>query len=859
MKQSAAVILTIGEGNLETIGFPFTLRILRDDRLQRSFEGRLPAAPDLAADYPKWQQGYRHLSHPTLISIPKGQVTNVGRIDDCQAAAAALEASLNRWLMQGTVVNALIVPLVQTLPQAKGLKFFIQTSDPLLQRLPWQVWAFLAQTYPDVEVILSSDYRPSGVRLKSPVRLLAIEGDTTGTQARLDLTAIESIPNIQITQLKQPTQAALRDCLWDQSWDILLFMGHSRSADRTGEIQLNPTETLSLDELHEVLQYSVENGLQLAIVNSCDGVGIAAKLADLKIPYTIAMREAIPDVIAQTFLQTFLKTFSQGKSLHQSVNLARRKLQERQGQFPCASWLPVIYQNPAAPEMRYPKPVTIGRQGKAFLYACLGLLLALLFFVARQTIFPTNPPVNPAIATNQPPPIDERAIYNARRSLGEQRLGEYHQVDRLLGDYQEDEYNKNDIETLNAAHEAFQRQDYPQAAKQFSAFTQLHERPEISIYANNAMIHATQTKPIATVAASVPIKGNNPGTAEEMLRGIAQAQQEQIKNGHPIEVMIVADGNGESNDIHDLMSLIAQHIVDDPEIKAVIGPNAADAAKTAASLYYNKLMMVTPTAFMAEFDGRGQYVYRMLPFRRELTQPLAQYVDRNGRKDTIAICVDRRSPDNGELAAAFSETRHKTDSIQPCIPTLSVESLSSRLKDDRAQRILIAPHIEHMSDAVNAVKVAKSLGLRLLGSPTFFADRMLQPRNAQSLEGMVFYAPWSPTKAKIAKSMPFDQWKRHITWRTATSYDTFNTIATGLVKEFSQNQGTTRQGLSSFFQTCKSQTCHNGITGKIQFSSSGDRINELPDGELLEIKRVAQAKWQFCSVDRPQECPTAKP
>jgi branched-chain amino acid transport system substrate-binding protein len=861
MKQSAAIILTIGAGNLETIGFPFTLRILCDDRLQRSFEGHLPADPHLGAAYHQWEQHYRSLGHASLISIPKTQVTNVGRIDDCQAAAAALASAINHWLMQGSVVNALIVPLVQTLPQAKGLKFFIQTSDRVLQRLPWQVWQFLAQTYPDAEVMLSSDYRPGVVRLEPPVRLLAIEGDTTGTQAKLDLTAIAAIPSIQITQLKQPTQADLRDCLWDHSWDILLFMGHSRSTDRTGEIQLNATETLSLDELHEVLQYSVENGLQLAIVNSCDGVGIAAKLADLKIPYTIAMREAIPDVIAQTFLQTFLKTFSQGKSLHQSVHLARRKLQDNQGQFPCASWLPVIYQNPAAPEMRYPQAVTIGRRWKAFFYAGLGFLMALLLFVVRQTIFPVPVTVSPAIAVNQPTPIDTAAIYASRRSLGEHLLGEYHEVNQSLDKYQEYDYDENAIATLNAASDAFKRQDYAQAAKQFQAFNQQHERPEILIYANNAMIRSGSKPAIARVAASVPIGGNNPGTAEEMLRGIAQAQQMQIKRGHPIEVMIVADGNGKDKDNHELMPSLARNIVDDAAIKAVIGPNAADAAKAAAKIYFDRLLMVTPTTFMAELDGRGKYIYRMLPFRQELTQNLAAYATRAAKKTSIAICVDGRSQDNGELAAAFTEmpTPSEIVPIQPCIPELSVAAITTSLKDDQAQSILIAPHIEHMSAAVNVAKIAKRQGLKLLGTPTFFADAMLRPETAPSLEGMVFYAPWSPAKAAVAQANIFaPQWQHHVTWRTATSYDTFQTIAAGLIQEFAGSKTTTRKGLYQFFKDCKSRVCYEGITGGVQFSSAGNRTSthDLTYAELLEIRQTSPDQWQFCAIDRPQECAT---
>jgi branched-chain amino acid transport system substrate-binding protein len=834
MKQRTSVILKIEAGNLKTTGFPFTLRILGNDQI---FEGHLPPAPELPDRFEQWRELSNHLGHRVLITTPTTQVTNVDIVDDCYAAAIALETAINHWLGQSSVMNSLFVPLFRALPEAPGLKFFVQTSDPLLQRLPWQVWQLLTQTYPDVEVILSAELRPSAVRFKLPVRILAIEGDTSGTNASLDLGAIERIPGIQVIPLKQPTKEQLQDCLWDESFDILLFMGHSRSQGRTGEIALNAHETpLSLDELHETFKYSAKNGLKLAIFNSCDGVGIASKLADLRIPYTIAMREPIPDVIAQSFLQTLLKQFAQRKSLHESVSIARRKLQESQGRFPCAAWLPVIYQNPAAPDMRFPRVVTIGRRWKLFLFGLLAFGLALIVGLLSNFNRPIAPAANPV--------IDTAKIYAERTSLGDRLLSQCsltHQAD------------------LKAALAAFATPNYDSAAQEFQTFLKRHECPEITIYANNAAIRASQKPLIGRVAASVPIGGNNPETAEEMLRGIAQAQQESVDQGHPIEVMVIADANGKTPNNKELMSLIAERVVDDMTIKAVIGPNAADAAKAAASIYFDKLIMVTPTAFMAELDGRGQYVYRMLPFRKDLTQPLAQYTDRNPQQDVIAICVDQRSPDNGELAAAFNETRHKTDPIQPCIPKMSAEALTSRLKADRAQRILIAPHIEHMADAVNTAQVAKRQGLKLLGSPTFFADAMLQPQNAQALEGMVFYSPWSPPKAQLAQRYTFAQWQHHVTWRTATSYDAFNTIAAGLIQEFRRTQSTTRAGLARFFQTCKSQACDDGITGKVQFSPSGDRVNDqLIDDELLEIKRVGQDQWAFCSVDRPKECPSIK-
>ncbi len=95
------------------------------------------------------------------------------------------------------------------------------------------------------------------------------------------------------------------------------------------------------------LKKAIQQGLTLAIFNSCDGLGLATNLADLQIPQIIVMREPVPDRVAAEFLKNFLTAFSGGQPLYQSVREAREKLQGLEDQFPCATWLPVICQNPA--------------------------------------------------------------------------------------------------------------------------------------------------------------------------------------------------------------------------------------------------------------------------------------------------------------------------------------------------------------------------------------------------------------------------------------------------------------------------------------------------------------------------------
>ena len=59
------------------------------------------------------------------------------------------------------------------------------------------------------------------------------------------------------------------------------------------------------------------------------------------------MREPIPDNVAHEFLKSFLEAFARGESFYLAVREAREKLQGLEDRYPCATWLPVICQNPA--------------------------------------------------------------------------------------------------------------------------------------------------------------------------------------------------------------------------------------------------------------------------------------------------------------------------------------------------------------------------------------------------------------------------------------------------------------------------------------------------------------------------------
>lgn len=353
------VILTLIDGSFEQ-GFIVILRINENDapsRTENQVIGRLPPAPNILLEafnqwqsaYDRWQSVYRQ----TVMQAPRikpklGQVTNFS----CHQLGSNLAKYLNEWLdCDINEWQKIRQQLLLKLSQKDEIQVIIQTEDLRLRQLPWHLWKLFDEDYKKAEIALgNSEYQTSPSRLvtTNKVRILAILGDSTGINVQADKAALEQLPNAEITFLTEPQRKQLNNQLWDQQWDILFFAGHSFSEvdGSTGQISINRNEKLSLKNLKNALTKAIGRGLQLAIFNSCDGLGLAQELADLHIPQIIVMRKSVPDLVAQEFLKHFLKIFAQGTSLYLSVREAREKLQGIEDQFPCATWLPVICQNP---------------------------------------------------------------------------------------------------------------------------------------------------------------------------------------------------------------------------------------------------------------------------------------------------------------------------------------------------------------------------------------------------------------------------------------------------------------------------------------------------------------------------------
>jgi WD40 repeat protein len=363
---SKSVVISLGTGDLNN-GFPnVTARLWSSgNSFPQQFIGSLPAAPSLVELCQNWQLNYKnvcgrqHLRSLLVeddddLEIDEGGITNVSVVgfhEVCQK----LQEDINNWLKSFEFIN-IERQLRSQLHPAEEIRVIIETNNDLLRRLPWHRWDFF-NDYPLAEMALSQpEYKrrePNKSKLpRKKVRILAVLGNCQGIDLEREIRFLDSLLDAEIVFLVNPSRQEFNTLLWQNpGWGMFFFAGHSQTEGETGRIYINDNKTnnsLTIGQLEEALKAAIDNGLQLAIFNSCDGLGLASALEKLNIPTVIVMREPVPNLVAQEFFKHFLKAFAvERRSLYLAVQLARRKLQGLEDDFPGASWLPVICQNPA--------------------------------------------------------------------------------------------------------------------------------------------------------------------------------------------------------------------------------------------------------------------------------------------------------------------------------------------------------------------------------------------------------------------------------------------------------------------------------------------------------------------------------
>ena len=346
--------------------------------------------------------------------------------------------------------------------------------------------------------------------------------------------------------------------------------------------------------------------------------------------------------------------------------------------------------------------------------------------------------------------------------------------------------------------------------------------PEALIYLNNSLA-AFEYKPIK-IGVSVPI-GGSLDVAKEILRGIAQAQNEINKKGgierdgvkRMLQVQIANDDNQP-----EIAKQIAEQFVANPEITAVVGHNSSSASIAAAPIYQQgNLVMISPTSVARELSQAGDYIFRTTPSSRILAENLAQYAIDDIHREKIAVCADSNEPASNSFKDEFTlavfelggEIANTTCDFSS--EDFNPDRVPSQAIADGAEALLLIPSVNKINQALEVSK-ANQKRLTILGNHSMYTYETLKIGQSD-LSGMVIPTSWHPnsTVDSLFNQNARKLWGKEGSWRTATAYDATKALAAAL------SLATTRQQLQ--------QTLANpgftasGVLGEITFLRSGDR------------------------------------
>jgi hypothetical protein len=373
----------------------------------------VPFPPLLMKLYQEWRRVYLKFYEQTEIAtfvVPaqvepplRGRAIESGSLQqptvDWHSQLVQAEAKLlyefHRWLRSAELfdIRAKIAQAKGDEPQPKSsgdrmtlvkdrstpvqVDLFLTCVPIALSRFPWEAWEIgtefgATKTFRIVRVPPNISDAPTITPSRhSRSRILAILGDETGLNFKIDREAVQSLSHIaevqfvgwQPGQTAAAVQAQIIQKIEDEiGWDILFFAGHSNETQITGgELAIAPGTSLLMSEIAPHLKVAKERGLQFALFNSCSGLSIAESLIDLGLSQVAVMREPVHNQVAQEFLIRFLQNLAAHKDAHESLLAACQGFKlEKNFTYPSAYLLPSLFRHPDAIPFRI-KPTGLKR------------------------------------------------------------------------------------------------------------------------------------------------------------------------------------------------------------------------------------------------------------------------------------------------------------------------------------------------------------------------------------------------------------------------------------------------------------------------------------------------------------------
>ncbi|MBE8970267.1 amino acid ABC transporter substrate-binding protein [Nostocales cyanobacterium LEGE 12452] len=365
--------------------------------------------------------------------------------------------------------------------------------------------------------------------------------------------------------------------------------------------------------------------------------------------------------------------------------------------------------------------------------------------------------------------------------------------------------------------QAIVTKSYDKAIANFTAALKLNRNdPEALIFLNNARIGSSKSYTIMT---SVPF-GTDPNAALEILRGIAQAQN-QVNSSGGIKGVPLRVGIANDDDNPEIAKQIASTLVSNSEVLGVVGPNTSDSTLAAGTIYTSgQLVAISPTSTSVKISNFSRYVFRTVPSDFMAARSLANYMVRTLQKKNAVIFFNSQSNysqslksefvssvslEGGQVASEFDFSKADFSAAK------SVEQATKQ----GAEVLMLAANTQTLDKALQVIQINQKK-LTLLAGDDVYTAKTLEIGREQAV-GMVVAVPWhidgDPKSDFPQKSRQL--WGGDVSWRSALSYDA--TLA--LIAALERNP--TRSGVQQALVS--SDFSATGASGTIRFLTSGDR------------------------------------
>lgn len=250
------------------------------------------------------------------------------------------------------------------------VEVFLTTKAQTVALLPWESWN-LGHELGDRNTIqiartpTRTDPKTESQLSGKRIRLLAIMGDDSGLNFANDVAAVQSLkPTVTVkfegyrgaednaSDLKKRICRAIAD---EEGWDVLFFAGHSSEQKLIGgELSLAPGVSMAFKELKKPLKTACQQGLKLALFNSCKGLDIAETAVSFGLTQVVVMREIIHDEVAPLFLRHFTEALKEHQDCFEALQQARTALKDNPD-FPSADLVPSVFAHPQTTWFRIPQ------------------------------------------------------------------------------------------------------------------------------------------------------------------------------------------------------------------------------------------------------------------------------------------------------------------------------------------------------------------------------------------------------------------------------------------------------------------------------------------------------------------------